>query len=134
MLLLAVLDLAWRWLPHEWTVPLLVLGLLAGFLGATGGDALAGAATGAGLLAALRIGFRLARGVEAIGFGDVWLAAGLGTFVGPATILWVLALATITALVSEAVAERAAAGPKRRRFGVAYGTHICGVFLILFYS
>ena len=124
-------DLAWRWLPFEWTLPLLALGLVAGFLGDFVGDALAGAALGAGILGGLQISFRRWRGVEALGTGDIWLAAGLGAFVGPATIAWVLALSALSALAVETLRKTVAKPPKRNRWGVAYGSHMIALFLIV---
>jgi leader peptidase (prepilin peptidase)/N-methyltransferase len=130
-LLLFVQDVAWRWLPLEWSLPLLALGLIAGFLGETPGETLAGAALGGGLLLALQLGFRHARGVEALGTGDIWLAAGLGGFAGPTTIAWVLGLAALSALAVQTVKTWLKIGPSRQRWGVAFGSHIIGVFLIV---
>ncbi|NJS40040.1 MAG: hypothetical protein HC783_14645 [Rhodobacteraceae bacterium] len=124
-------DLAWRWLPFEWTLPLLALGLVAGFLGEYAGTALAGAALGAGILGALQISFRLWRGVEALGTGDISLAAGVGAFVGPATIAWVLGLSALSALAVETLRKTVGKPPKRTRWGVAYGSHIIALFLIV---
>lgn len=129
--MLLALDLAWRWLPFEWTLPLLALGLFAGFLGDQAQSTVAGAAFGAGFLWALQTSFRLWRKVEALGTGDIWLAAGLGCFVGPATIAWVLALAALSALTIEIFRKTAGKSPDRHRWGVAYGSHMIAVFLII---
>lgn len=129
--LLLVQDLAWRWLPLEWTLPLLFLGLSAGFLGGQISDTLLGAFVGAGLLWSLQIVFRFWRGVDALGTGDIWLAAGLGCFAGPATIAWVLGLAAVSGLVEEIVRRTTRTTQARNRWGVAFGAHVIAVFLIV---
>jgi leader peptidase (prepilin peptidase) / N-methyltransferase len=131
MLLLSAQDLAWRWLPFEWTLPLLALGFVAGFLGDMSYDTFLGALIGGGLLLTLQLSFRLARGVEALGTGDIWLAAGLGAFSGPATIAWVLALAALSGLAVEALRKKVPGPGSRNRWGVAYGAHSCAAFLIV---
>jgi prepilin signal peptidase PulO-like enzyme (type II secretory pathway) len=131
--LLFVQDLAWRWLPLEWSLPLLVLGLIAGILGERGGDALAGAALGAGLLWALQAVFRIWRGVEALGTGDIWLAAAIGSFCGPAAVALTLGLAALSGLAFASLQLSIAKAPGHNRWGVAYGSHLIAVF-ILFHS
>ena len=131
LLLLWAMDLAWRWLPLEWTVPLLLLGLFAGFLGDRGPDTLAGAAAGAGLLWALQIIFRRWREVEAVGTGDIWLAAGLGSLGGLDTIAWVLGLAALSGLAGEALRKSVKNAKAHNRRGVAFGAHLIGVFVIV---
>ena len=127
--LLATLDLAWRWLPFAWTLPLLALGMVAAPDWAI---AAAGAATGAGLLWALQLYYRLRRGIDALGTGDIWLAAGLGALTDPARIGLILGLAAVTALGAE-ILSRTRHGPaKPRRMGVAYGAHLCAAYIILF--
>ncbi len=123
LLMLASMDLSWRWLPLEWTVPLLALGLGASVLSGDMMTAAFGAALGGGVLLALRTIFLVLRGVEAMGLGDVWLAAALGAFVGPWQISWLLGAAACLGLLLHFVA------PDRqiRRFGVAFGAHMCVV-------
>lgn len=130
-LILFAQDIVWRWLPLEWTVPLLALGLFAGFLGDYVADTLAGAALGAGLLLALQIFFRLRRGVEAVGTGDIWLAAGLGCFVGPDTIAWVLGLAGLSGLAGEGLRKWLGKAHAHNRWGVAFGSHMIALFVIV---
>jgi leader peptidase (prepilin peptidase)/N-methyltransferase len=130
-LLLLTQDLAWRWLPLEWTVPLAALALVAAFVGNTVEDALIGAGLGAGLLWTLQITFRRLRGTEAIGSGDIWLAAGIGGLAGATTIAWVLGLSALTGLAEERGKIAMFGPPDRKRWGVAYGAHMIAVFLIL---
>ncbi len=129
--LLLLQDLAWRWLPLEWSVPFAALGLVAAFLDHNFANALIGAAIGAGLLWVLQTGFRSLRGVEGLGTGDIWLAAGVGAFVGPDTIAWVLGLAALSGLAFEAVRRKVPKPCSHNRWGVAYGAHILWVFLIV---
>lgn len=130
-LLLLALDLAWRWLPLEWTMPILALALVAGFSGNRVEDALFGAALGAGPLWALQVAFRRLRGIEALGTGDIWLAAAIGAVVGASTIAWVLALAALSGLAFDFLGRSSSKRTKRRRWGVAFGSHLIAIFLII---
>jgi prepilin signal peptidase PulO-like enzyme (type II secretory pathway) len=130
-LLLLAQDLAWRWLPLEWTLPLLALAFVAGFSGNRLGDVVIGAALGAGLLWSLQVAFRLARGAEALGSGDIWLAAGIGGVVGADTIAWVLGLAAVLGILVDRLGKLWQTPSARRRWGVAFGSHMISVFLII---
>jgi leader peptidase (prepilin peptidase)/N-methyltransferase len=96
---LAAIDLD-RWeLPHELTRPLLVLGLAGSAASLTAAPDLASSALGAGAGFAafwlvMRVGAVLAR-KEAMGVGDVWLLSGLGAYLGAASLLPVVMLASI---------------------------------------
>ena len=129
--LLAILDLAWRWLPFAWTLPLLGLGIASAWFSdamLTGGM---GLLAGAGVLLALQLSFRVFRGVEALGTGDIWLAAGLGMLTGPQEIVAILGIAALTGLVAAGL-QRLVAGPSAvARMGVAYGTHLCVAYVII---
>ena len=130
LILLATVDLAWRWLPLEWTVPLLVL---AGVSAVVTGETLAailGALVGAGTLLALQITFRIWRGVHALGTGDIWLAAGLGALAGMPAIAWILTLSAVSGLFFAAVKKQMSQENKDEKLGVAYGAHLCGVYVI----
>lgn len=129
--LLAVMDIAWRWLPFAWTLPLLALGLAAAWIQGTLPDAAIGMALGGGTLFLLQLGFRLWRGVEALGTGDIWLAAGLGALSGPDRIGLILWLAAMTALAAAILGKALACPVKRQRFGVAYGAHLCLAYPVL---
>lgn len=125
--LLAGMDLAWRWLPFEWTLPLLGLGLVAGWAWGDVIGAVTGMAVGAGVLLALQLYYRLVRNTEALGTGDIWLAAGLGTLSGMLVILYILTLAAITGLLGAAMARFWGA---RQRYGVAFGAHLSLAYFI----
>lgn len=130
LLLLATLDLAWRWLPFAWTMPLLALGIVAAWVNHALIDAILGVALGAGVLLALQLSFRFLRGVEALGTGDIWLAAGLGALAGPQKIMLILGLSAVLALAVEAGRSILVTRPGRRRLGVAYGAHMCLAYIV----
>ncbi|MEL6209946.1 MAG: prepilin peptidase, partial [Pseudomonadota bacterium] len=124
LLLMVAMDLAWRWLPLEWTLAALALGLVSAVVA---GDPLwagLGALMGGGVLYMLRLAFRLTRGIEAMGLGDIWLAAALGAFVGPVLIGWLLGAAAGLGLLVHSAMRRRAGPPAKTRYGVAYGAHL----------
>jgi len=103
LLALAFIDLDTWLLPHALTWPLIPLGVGAAALGvgpAAGwrGAAL-GAAIGFGLFATLSVVAEKVMKKEALGFGDVWLLAGLGAWLGVAALLPVILLASIQGAV-----------------------------------
>lgn len=130
LVLMAVLDLAWRWLPFEWTLPLLALGGVSAIAQHRIEEAIWGALFGGGILLTLQFAFWVWRGITALGTGDIWLAAGLGSLLGMPQISWVLCLAALSALAFEGAARLAVQGASRQRFGVAYGTHLCLAYLV----
>ena len=99
LLALALIDLATWLLPHALTWPVIALGLAAAWAGAAPAPTLVASAIGAGAgfatfsLVAL-IG-RLVAKKEALGFGDVWLLAGLGAWLGAPALLPVVLLASL---------------------------------------
>jgi leader peptidase (prepilin peptidase)/N-methyltransferase len=99
LLALAFIDLDTWLLPNAITWPLIAFGLAMGLVGVTPVGSLRGAAYGAGLgfAAFALIGWlgEKAFKKEALGFGDVWLLAGLGAWMGPAALLPIVLLASI---------------------------------------
>jgi leader peptidase (prepilin peptidase) / N-methyltransferase len=100
---LAFIDLDTWLLPHALTWPLIATGLLAAALGLGPAPSVASAALGAaigfgtfGLVAWL--GEKLLKR-EALGWGDVWLLAGLGAWLGVGALLPVILIASITGSV-----------------------------------
>ena len=128
--LLAAMDLAWRWLPTAWTAPLIGLGLLAAALSGDWQTAIAGLLAGAGLLFGLQLWFRLRHGLDALGTGDIWLAAGLGSLTGATQIMLLLGLAALTGLAVTALSKALGPPARKRRFGVAYGAHMCVAYIL----
>lgn len=131
LILLSIIDLAWRWLPYEWTLPLLGLGLAQSVIYGQISDAILGAAIGGGFLFAMQFWFRLRHGGEGLGTGDIWLAAGLGSFSGPQAITLIIALAAVTGIVESAVASMGKAKFNQYNYPVAYGAHLSAAFLVL---
>jgi leader peptidase (prepilin peptidase)/N-methyltransferase len=99
LLALALIDLASWLLPHALTWPLIALGLVAAAAGAAPAPSLRAAAIGAGAgfgaFALVALVGRLVTRKEALGFGDVWLLAGLGAWLGAPALLPVVLLASV---------------------------------------
>ena len=129
LLLLGALDLAWRWLPFVWTVPFGVLGLGHAIASNEVYQAFAGAMAGAGFLFGLQITFRVLRGVQAVGTGDIVLIGAMGTITGPMGAILVLGIGATTALIMESLQLYMAKSGMRPRLGVAYGAHLSAAFL-----
>ena len=96
---LAFIDLDTWLLPHALTWPLIALGLGAAAAGIASAPSLGrsalGAAIGFGAFAAVSLGARLVLRKDALGFGDVWLLAGIGAWLGSGALLPVVMLASI---------------------------------------
>lgn len=128
--LLAGMDLAWRWLPHEWTAALGALGVLSAWSSDTVATAVLGAIIGGGTLFALQLGHRVLRGGEGLGTGDVILGAVLGLLVGGFDMPWLLCLAAVTGLVHAGLTRLRAHPAAIRRYEVAFGAHLALASLI----
>jgi leader peptidase (prepilin peptidase)/N-methyltransferase len=103
LLALAFIDLDTWLLPNVITWPLMGFGIAMGAFAVTPASSIPRAASGAGLgFAAFAlvawIGERVFK-KEALGFGDVWLLACLGAWMGPAALLPVVLLASIQGAV-----------------------------------
>ncbi len=111
--ILAATDLDARVLPDEITLGVLGLGLVLAIwrdadsvraegFGAFSGHllpALAGAAFGAALIWGVGAAYRLVRGSEGMGMGDVKMIAMIGAFVGPGGVLLTLFAASVAGTV-----------------------------------
>jgi leader peptidase (prepilin peptidase)/N-methyltransferase len=100
---LAFIDLDTWLLPHALTWPTIALGLVASAGGAAAAPGLASSAWGAGagfaaFAAVALLGEKVLK-KEAMGWGDVWLLAGLGAFLGIGAVLPVVLLASIQGAV-----------------------------------
>ncbi|MFN3945440.1 MAG: prepilin peptidase [Allosphingosinicella sp.] len=84
LLLIALLDLQYQWLPDRLTLPLVPLGLAAAWagLGPPLLDAAIGAAAGYTVLWLIAFLYRRLRGREGMGGGDPKLFAAIGAFLG----------------------------------------------------
>src|SRR5690606_8605947 len=102
LMLLAHIDARTRLLPDALTLPMLWLGLADAWLGwgtVSLHDAVAGAMAGYGFLWLLLLVFRLLRGVEGMGHGDLKLLAALGAWLGWQSLPWVLLAACLVGIV-----------------------------------
>lgn len=118
-LALAVFDARHLLIPDLFCAAFALAGL-AGPLSPGLPAALAGAAAGAGLTAGVRAAAGRTLGREAMGWGDVKLAAALGALLGPVSLLWALAVAAGLA---------AAVGLARRGRGEAASLTAFGAWL-----
>ncbi|MEL6170141.1 MAG: prepilin peptidase [Pseudomonadota bacterium] len=128
---LALTDAGWRWLPLSWT---LGVGAIA-IAFAAQNDAIVTAALTAVGTAATLLGLKFAVetlfGRDGMGTGDVILATSLAPITGPWGIAVCLGLASLTGLTDEVLWRRGKRAELRQRYGVAFGTHIIGVFSLL---
>jgi len=103
LLALSFIDLDTWLLPNVLTWSLLALGLAAGAAGLSAAPSLAssalGAALGFGAFALVAYVGKKVAGREALGFGDVWLLAGLGAWMGVAALLPLVLLASLQGAV-----------------------------------
>ncbi|MEM8536405.1 MAG: A24 family peptidase [Pseudomonadota bacterium] len=128
--LLASIDWQWRWLPLEWTVPLIVLGLIFGLQTGNFGAVALQMCGPAVVLLGVRQGVFWVTGKEALGLGDVWLVAGLAAFTTPVGIYFVIGFAGLSGLLEVAV-RQVIQREGAQKLGVSYGTHLCIIFVII---
>ena len=124
LLALALCDLQWFQLPDALTGALFCAALgLSALYGPGWAAALWGASLGSGAFLALRAGYRVWRGREGLGLGDVKLMAGLGALAGPYDLPLLVLLAALAglaaALAGSVVAGRVPKGTQPLPFGAA---------------
>ncbi|MEN8163395.1 MAG: prepilin peptidase [Acidobacteriota bacterium] len=105
-LVLALIDYDYQILPDVITYPLILFGVGMSFAGGMTWwlDSVVGAAFGALLPIAVIVLYKLIRGEEGMGWGDVKFLAGIGAVVGLAGCVWVLIVgALLGALVGLAL-------------------------------
>lgn len=102
LLTLAALDAEHHWLPDRLTLPLLILGLAAGWAGVPPslGERLIGAAGGFGALWLIGAAYRLLRGRVGLGGGDPKLFGAIGAWLGWQMLPFVLLLAAVAGLLA----------------------------------
>jgi leader peptidase (prepilin peptidase)/N-methyltransferase len=99
LLALLVFDIEHMWLPDKLTLPLLALGLIAGFwLLPSLGDRAIGAAAGYASLALIAFGYKALTGRTGMGGGDPKLFGAIGAWLGWAALPFVLFLAALLGL------------------------------------
>lgn len=127
---LAGIDLEHFLLPDQITLPALVTGLAFSPWLSWGGfsSALVGAGLGGGILLTLAFGWRLVRGEEGMGLGDVKMLAMIGAFVGWRAMLVALVLAAAGgAVLGLVLMSRGGAGWKTR---LPFGVFLSGAGLV----
>ena len=102
LLALTAIDIEHRILPDQIVLPGLWAGLVLNAFAVlvTPQDAIVGAATGFGLLSAIRLGYLALRGREGMGRGDPKLAAMIGAWLGPEAALTAILLAFVIGSLS----------------------------------
>jgi leader peptidase (prepilin peptidase)/N-methyltransferase len=96
-LALALIDLEHQILPDVMTYPSIVFGLVFSYFGGvtTLADAIAGAVVGGVIPILVIVIYKLWRGIEGMGWGDVKYLAAIGAVVGLSGCLWVLVIAAV---------------------------------------
>lgn len=130
VILLAIMDLRWRWLPIEWTTLICIAAFVYGLGQSTLADTIPAMLLPAGVLAVIRWSVLQLKGVEIMGIGDLWLIAGLSGFLGLFGSILLIGCAATTGLLLHATLL-VVRGKSAARYGVAFGTHLCVNFLPL---
>lgn len=123
LLLIAVIDAEYFWLPDVLTLPLLTTGLAAAVLlqRLTLIDSVIGAAAGFAVLWLLAVVYRRLRGREGLGGGDPYLLAAGGAWVGwiglPSVLLW-SALGGLSVVAARALLGHRMSASDQLPFGV----------------
>ncbi|MDX8349128.1 prepilin peptidase [Cognatiyoonia sp. IB215446] len=130
LLLLAVIDWQWRWLPIEWTFAVISLGMLDGLIAGSLLQTAVQIAAPSLTILLIRQVLQALMGRPPLGLGDIWLIAGLGAFL-PATLSFLMiGLAGLSGLAELAI-RRLLSGNRQKSAAVSYGTHLCVVFVVL---
>ena len=130
LFLLAVIDWQWRWLPIEWTVAVIALGMLFALQSDAPAMIILQMLVPAAALLIARQTLLWMLKKEALGLGDIWLVAGLGAFLEPFQSFLLIGFAAFSGLLEVSLRRWFMKnGPKRH--GVAYGTHLCIIFIIM---
>lgn len=126
LLALAIADARWFRLPDALNFVLAAAAFaLAALPSGMGLHALFGALFGAISFLILRVTYKWLRGREGLGLGDVKLMIGLGAFVGPFTLPWMLMIAACTAL-SVALVQHFTSGERvDGQTPLPFGTALC---------
>lgn len=136
LLVLALFDLRYRWLPNALTLPLLPAGLLLAALLEREGEvslnmSAAGIIVAGGSVWLVAEAFRRLRGVDGIGGGDIKLIAGMGAWLGPSGAATVIAIAGLTAFAVEITAQWVATGRIDSGRRIPFGVYLAGAFWLV---
>jgi leader peptidase (prepilin peptidase)/N-methyltransferase len=132
-LVLALIDYDHQLLPDVITLPTLVLGLVASYAGGLAEfvDAVIGAAVGGAIPMAVIIAYKLLRGEEGMGWGDVKYLAAIGAVLGTSGTLWVLVVGSVLgALVGIGLII---AGRGSAKTALPFGTFLSAAALLRLY-
>lgn len=127
--LLAVVDLEQRRVPNVVVWPATALALLAAGANGQGASAVAGALLAGGVFLALAVLGRRLFGRDALGMGDVKLAALIGALVGLERLPWALLLGVL--LAGAVAAGLLFSGRARRGDTLAYGSCLALAALVV---
>jgi leader peptidase (prepilin peptidase)/N-methyltransferase len=133
-LALALIDLEHQILPDVMTYPAIVFGLLCSWLGGLTSfvDSVAGAIVGAALPMTVIVVYKLLRGIEGMGWGDVKYLAAIGAVVGLQGCLMVLIVAAVLgALVGGALIV---AGRGSGKTALPFGTFLAVAVILWLYA
>ena len=136
LLTLAALDVEHHWLPDRLTLPLMLLGLLAGWGGLPPAldDRLIGAVAGFGALWLIATAYRMLRGRIGLGGGDPKLFGAIGAWLGWQMLPFVLllaALAGLAAVVAMRLRGDAITATTRLPFGALLAVAAFPVWLVI---
>lgn len=127
MVAVALIDWEFMIIPDPISLGLLGLGLaVSPFVGPGPWAALVGAAVGGGLLLLVGAAWEKARGIEAMGGGDVKLMAAVGAFLGATSALLVIFLGAFLGALVGAVLLR-----RRGQARIAFGTFLAAATLVV---
>jgi leader peptidase (prepilin peptidase)/N-methyltransferase len=132
-LALGVIDLEHQLLLDALTYPSIALGIALSFFGglATPVESIVGALVGAAIPAATIGLYKLWRGIEGMGWGDVKYLAAIGAVVGVQGCLWVLVLAAIVGAAVGGALILARRGSMQT--ALPFGTFLAAAVLIWLY-
>jgi leader peptidase (prepilin peptidase)/N-methyltransferase len=132
-LALALIDLEHQILPDVMTYPAILFGLVCSWLGGLTSltNALVGAAVGAAIPTLVIVVYRLWRGIDGMGWGDVKYLAAIGAVVGLRDCLWVLMVAAVLGAVVGLVLI--AIGRGSGKTALPFGTFLAMAVLLWFY-
>ena len=129
---LAVADLKWFRLPDLLTLSLAIVAFLLAFSPAgLEVTAVLGAILGAGSFSVLRFSYKLLRGKEGLGLGDVKLMVGLGAFTGPQGLPILVLLAACTALFMAGIQHVTKSQEINKQSPLPFGAALCWAAFVL---
>ena len=114
---IAFIDLDLTIIPHKLSIPLIAWGLLTGLLMPKDGiwvyyfpsldvvESLIGFVAGFGMLFAVFGGYKLVRGIDGGGGGDIWLIGAIGASLGWQSLVFVLMASSLQGLIAALVSS-----------------------------